>query len=218
MIGTVDGVIFSFEQDEVTSEFIEDIMFDKVWNSEVSAHYENSDASRTSTLTEESAGGVDIQIRQFDAFLISETDGYSYSRSIFCWPGSGTQTAGVDITEVWEYSDRKEVSVTMYHDENNFSKYLSVTDTSTEFQKTSLLNFQNYGMAIPPEGISGLSYIGYIDFSMLAPNEDEYSLHIDLEDVFLDGYPSFSYIDNTLAKSVSFAEAKALVVDGYSEE
>jgi hypothetical protein len=156
----------------------------------------------------------DIEIRQFDAFVIDDAEGYEYSRCIFYWPGTDTMDPGVDITEVWEYADRKEVSVTMYDkDSDTGSKYLAVTSLSGELQKTSMLVGSINHDSESGFEMSDYNFIGYIDFEITTAGEDAYSDHIGSEDTFLFEYPAFSFLQALHEKSVSLFDAKAVSID-----
>jgi hypothetical protein len=156
--------------------------------------------------------------RQFDAYVIPEEEGYSYSRAIFFWPEGSSDGAGVDVTEVWEYADRKEVSVTMYRPgTDHVNKYLAVTDMSDELEKTSLLEYSDpYTDA--DINITDYGSLGFIDLTREVAAEDALSNHTGAENDYLKEYPEFEKLEALHAKSVTPAEAKAVYIDPVDPE
>jgi len=189
--------------------------FVRVYKKDDKRHYENEDATETCTMSGDPE--EEAECLQFDAFVIPEEEGYSYSRVIFFWP-EGQDGAGVDVTEVWEYADRKEVSVTMYRPGNDHvNKYLAVTDMSDEYEKTSLLEYSDPYTDTDIE-VADYGFIGYIDFSMTEAAEDALSTHTESENTYLNGYPAFEKLETLHAKSVTPAEAKAVFIDPVDPE
>lgn len=189
----------------------------RVYKKDDKRHYENEDASETCTMSGDPE--AEAECRQFDAFVIPEEEGYSYSRAIFFWPEGSEAGAGVDVTEVWEYADRKEVSVTMYRPgtPGHVNKYLAVTDMSDELEKTSLLEYSDpYTDA--DITITDYGAIGFIDLTMTAAAEDALASHTGAENTYLDGYPAFEKLEALHAKSVTPAEAKAVYIDPVDPE
>lgn len=204
--GALDNLVLALATETNIGNFV------TKWQNDSNSHYENADASITSTIT-----SSPNEIRQFDAFVVNEVAGYEYSRCIFFWPEDSTSYAGVDVTEVWEYANHKEVSVTMYNkDDNRCYKYLAITDTSSDLQKTSLLFYgSDYSGDI---SLSGYTHIGYIDFELTTAVEADLSDHSGEEDLFLSGYPEFSKLEALHAKSVTLTEAKAVNLDADTLE
>ena len=190
--------------------------FVRVYKKDDKRHYENEDATETCTMSGDPE--QEAECRQFDAFVIPEEEGYSYSRVIWFWPEGSPAGAGVDVTEVWEYADRKEVSVTMYRPgTDHVNKYLAVTDMSDELEKTSLLEYSDpYTDA--DINITDYGSLGFIDLTREVAAEDALSNHTGAENTYLDGYPAFEKLEALHAKSVTPAEAKAVYIDPVDPE
>ncbi len=174
-------------------------------------YFDNDDATIVTVISDEGA------IRQFDAFVPQEPEMVKYSRSIFYWGSSG-----MDVTEVWEYADRKAVSVTMYwgptspaeKDRFTTHKYLSITDTSDEFRRTSLL----YGfcdLSTARYTLDDNRHVGYIDFTMWDAAYADY----DQRNTFLPSeYPTITELLDLHAESVDPNDLPDVTVDSDSME
>lgn len=167
------------------------------------AFFENEGATITSFLS-----GGEGECRQFDAYILESN--VKYSRCYFYWPTNLWSYLGVDITEVWEYPDRKEVSVTLYNkDEGTVNKYLAVTDTTDELQRTSLF-YGSYIIGDSAFTLDSYEKVGYIDFSKSMAMETSYAE----KGSFLPAeYPDVSFLDSLHNKSFDLNNVIDVIID-----
>jgi len=153
------------------------------------------------------AGG---EIRQFTAFSVADSAAYEYSCSMFYWDGS-SNSFGVDITEVWKYPTYKLVSVTMYWKNWDLGvKYLAVSDTTDEYQRTSMLVGQYDYKTGEDFTFDSYDDIGYIDFSMNAASLTKFSTQ---HDFLPQTFPQLGKLKEVHMRSIRMTDAKKVTFD-----
>lgn len=216
VLETVPGVFARLAEPEAEEATIEIAPFTRKVQNLLSSdgrygYFEDDDATITTTISDEG------EIRQFDAFVPQEPEMVKYSRGIYHWGSSG-----LDVTEVWEYADRKAVSVTMYWGEtspseaNRFTthKYLAVTDTSDELQRTSLL-YGSCDLSTTQYTLGENLYVGYIDLTMWEAEYADYGQR----DTFLPSeYPTITELLDLHDRSVDPNDLPDVTIDSDSME
>lgn len=156
-------------------------------DAEKSVYYENSDGSVWSLLNYSSAG---FGFRQFDKAPDGDAD---YARCHYVMD----DPPHIDITEVWEFADRKEIVVTTYYQEqNNGVVYLGIVETESGNENTSMLQGRIADVTDSKQSLLESDYsagvIGYINLVMDAAMV---SSDVDTDkDNIPDGYPSYTQL------------------------
>lgn len=151
---------------------------------EKNAYYENTDSTVWSALSYSSVG---FGYRQFDKVPDGEAD---YARCHFVMD----DPPHIDITEVWEFPDRKEIVVTTYYQEqNNGVVYLGIVEMASGDEKTSMLEGRISDVTDSKQSLIESDYsagtIGFMNLTM-----DAVMVSSDVvtdKDNLPDGYPSY---------------------------
>lgn len=170
--------------------------------SEKSLYYENSDGTVWSALNYSTVG---FGFRQFDK---TADGGADYARCHFVMD----DPPQIDITEVWEFADRKEIVVTTYYQEqNNGVVYLGIVELTSGNENTVMLEGRIGDVTDSEQSLVESDYsagvIGYINLAMEAAMVSS-DVATDKENL-PDGYPTYTQLMDLHNRSkVTIGEAK----------